>query len=55
MTGRRLELLKNKKSNKLSANFESGPYEIVEKKRNSVVVQSPEKVQYQRNITEVLG
>lgn len=46
-------LLKKKKSNKLSANFESEPYEIVEKKGNSVVVQSPEKVQYQRNVTEV--
>ena len=46
-------LFKMKKSNKLSANFESEPYEIVEKKGNSVVVQSPEKVQYQRNVTEV--
>ena len=33
--------------------FESEPYEIVEKKGNSVVIQSPEKVQYQRNVTEV--
>lgn len=46
-------LLKKKKSNKLSAKFESEPYEIIEKKGNSVVVQSPEKVQYQRNVTEV--
>ena len=46
-------LLKKKKSDKLSAKFESEPYEIVEKKGNSVVIQSPEKVQYQRNVTEV--
>ena len=45
-------LLKKKKSDKLSATFESEPYEIVEK-GNSVVIQSPEKVQYQRNVTEV--
>lgn len=52
MTGDQV-LLKKKKSNKLSAKFESEPYEIVEKKGNSVVIQSPEKVQYQRNVTEV--
>lgn len=46
-------LLKKKTSNKLSANFESEPYEIFEKKGNSVVIQSPEKVQYHRNVTEV--
>ena len=46
-------LLKKKKSDKLSAKFESEPYEIVEKKGNSVVIQSPQKVQYQRNVTEV--
>ena len=46
-------LLKKKKSDKLSAKFESEPYEIVEKKGNCVVIQSPEKVQYQRNVTEV--
>ena len=37
----------------MSAKFESELYEIVEKKGNSVVIQSPEKVQYQRNVTEV--
>ena len=37
----------------MSAKFESEPYEIVEKKVNSVVIQSPEKGQYQRNVTEV--
>ncbi|XP_022795609.1 uncharacterized protein K02A2.6-like [Stylophora pistillata] len=46
-------LLKKKKSDKLLAKFESEPYEIIEKKGNSVVAQSPEKVQYQRNVTEV--
>ena len=37
-------LLKKKKSDKLSAKFKSEPYEIVEKKGNSVMIQSPEKV-----------
>ena len=37
----------------MSAKFESEPFEIVEKKDNSVVIQSREKVQYQRNVTEV--
>ena len=37
---------RKKKSDKLSAKFVSEPYEIVEKKGNSVVIQSPEKVQY---------
>ena len=46
-------VLKKKTSDKLSAKFESAPYEIVEKKCNSVGIQSPEKVQYQRNATEV--
>ena len=46
-------LLKKKTSDKLSAKFESAPYQIFEKKGNSVVIQSPEKVQYQRNVTEV--
>ena len=50
-------LLKNK-LNKFSGKFESEPYEIVEKKGNNVVIESPEKespekVQYQRNATEV--
>ena len=51
-TGNQL-LLKMKKSNKLSVKFESEPYEIVEKKSNSVVMQSPQKVQYQRSVKEV--
>ena len=46
-------LLRKKKSGKFSAKFESEPYEIVEKKGNSVVIHSPEKIQYQRNVTEV--
>ena len=46
-------LLEKKKLDKLSPKFESETYEIVEKKVNSVVIQSPEKVQYQRNVTEV--
>ena len=40
-------LLKKKTSDKFSAKFESEPYEIV------VVIQSPEKVQCQMNVTEV--
>lgn len=49
-------LLKQKKSNKLSTNFQPEPYEIVERKGNSVVIQSPQKSQkgqYHRNVTEV--
>ena len=46
-------LPKKKNSDKLSAKFESEPYEIVEKKGNSVVIQSPEKIQYRKNVTEV--
>ena len=46
-------LLKKKKSEKMSVKFESEPYKIVEKKGNSVVIQSPEKVQYQKSVKEV--
>ena len=49
-------LLKQKKSNKLSTNFQPVPYEIAERKGNSVVIQSPQKSQkgqYHRNVTEV--
>ena len=37
----------------MSVKFESEPYKIVEKKGNSVVIQSPEKVQYQKSVKEV--
>ena len=36
----------------MSYEIETGK-QIVEKKGNGVVIQSPEKVQYQRNVTEV--
>jgi len=46
-------LLRQKKENKLSTNFGSMPYKVLEKKGNSVVVESPENVVYKRNVTEV--
>lgn len=46
-------LVKTDKQNKLSANFGSVPYEVVQRKGNMVVVESPERVRYRRNITEV--
>ena len=49
-------LLKQEKSNKLSTNFQPEPYEIVERKGNSVVIQSlqkSQKGQYHRNVIEV--
>jgi transposase InsO family protein len=46
-------LVKIDKQNKLTTNFGSVPYEVVERKGNMVVVESPERVRYRRNITEV--
>lgn len=46
-------LLKVDKQNKLSTNFSGVPYEVIQKKGNSVVVESPERVRYKRNITQV--
>ncbi len=41
-------LLRQNKTNKLSTNFETTPYEVIEKKGNSVVIQSPENVRSRR-------
>ena len=46
-------LLKQPKGNKLTATFESEPYEVINKKGNSVLIESPEGVQYKRNTTHV--
>ena len=46
-------LLKQKKENKLTTEFEHVPYQVIERNGNSVTVQSPGKVQYRRNVTEV--
>lgn len=49
-------LLKQKKANKLSTNFQPEPYEIVERKGNSMMIQSSQKSQrgqYHRNVAEV--
>ena len=46
-------LLKQKKANKLSTNFQPEPYEIVERKGNSMMIQSSQKSQkgqYHRNV-----
>ena len=46
-------LVKEDRQNKLSTTFGSIPYEVVYRKGNSVVVESPQKVRYKRNITQV--
>lgn len=46
-------LVKQNKENKLSTTFANQPYQVVSKEGNSVVVESPEGVQYQRNVTHV--
>ena len=46
-------LLRRERENKLTPTFHSQPYEVKSKVGNSVLVQSPEGVQYQRNVTHV--
>eukprot|EP00112_Aurelia_sp_Birch-Aquarium-sp1_P012403 Seg2609.6 transcript_id=Seg2609.6/GoldUCD/mRNA.D3Y31 product="putative protein K02A2.6" protein_id=Seg2609.6/GoldUCD/D3Y31 len=46
-------LLRRERENKLTPTFQSQPYEVKSKVGNSVLVQSPEGVQYQRNVTHV--
>lgn len=46
-------LMKRKKTDKLSTAFSPEHYSVIERKGNSVVVESPQRVQYKRNITEV--
>lgn len=46
-------LLKQEQTNKLTLTFRPEPFRVLEKTRNSVVVESPEGVQYKRNSTQV--
>ena len=46
-------LLKQGKGNKLTPAFECDPYKVIEKCGNSVTIQSPEGVQYQRNLSHL--
>ncbi|KXJ18278.1 Uncharacterized protein K02A2.6 [Exaiptasia diaphana] len=46
-------LMRQSKENKLSTRFEPEPYKVVSRDKNSVVVESPQGVQYQRNLTHV--
>ena len=46
-------LLRQQRVNKWSTPFESQPYEVINKHGNSVVIESPEGVQYKRNSTHV--
>ena len=48
-----LLLMKQKKTDKLSTNFNPNPMKIVSKGRNGVLVESPEGVQYRRNVTHL--
>ena len=45
-------LLKQKKENKLSTEFQSIPYEVTGKHGNEVSITSPDGVSYRRNVTE---
>ena len=46
-------LLKQQELNKGTISFESRPYVLIDKRGNSVVVESPEGTQYKRNTTHV--
>ena len=46
-------LLRQERENKLTPMFKSQPYEVKSKVGNSVIVKSPEGVQYQRNVTHL--
>jgi transposase InsO family protein len=46
-------LVRQRKLDKLTTNFRPDQYSVVEKKGNSVVIESPQHVTYKRNITEV--
>ena len=46
-------LVKREKSNELSANYHAKPFHVLEKKGNSVLIQSEEGVRYRRNITNL--
>ena len=47
-------LLKQEKKDKLTPTFRPEPFHVLEKAGNSVVVESPEGVQYKRNSTHVV-
>ena len=46
-------LLKQPRANKWTAQFESQPYELIDKCGNSVVFKSPDGAKYKRNATHV--
>jgi hypothetical protein len=46
-------LLRQQRINKWTTEFESQPYQVIDKHGNSVLVESPEGVQYKRNTTHV--
>ena len=46
-------LLKQQRLNKWTTPFESRPYELIDKRGNSVLIESPEGTQYKRNTTHV--
>ena len=46
-------LLKQQRLNKWTTPFESQTYELIDKRGNTVLVESPEGTQYKRNITHV--
>jgi hypothetical protein len=46
-------LLRQQRINKWTTAFESQPYQVIDKHGNSVLVESPEGVQYKRNTTHV--
>ena len=46
-------LLRQDRKNKLTPTFRPEPYRVLDKSRNSVVVESPDGVQYKRNSTHV--
>ena len=46
-------LLRQERENKLTPMFKSQPYEVKSKVGNSIIVKSPEGVQYQRNVTHL--
>ena len=50
---RDLVLIKQKKTDKLSTNFNPNPMKIVSKGRNGVLKESLEGVQYRRNVTHL--
>ena len=48
-----LVLMKEKKTDKLSTNFNPNPMKILSKGRNGILVESHEGVQYRRNVTHL--